>query len=219
MLSIITDGAMATPTKTTDKSETPKSAPEVVSADLTPIVARNLKRLRAQRDLSLEKLAQKSGVSRAMLGQVELGQSTPTINVVWKIASALSVPFSALLSDETPAAAKVLRREKSKLLTSLDGSFSSRALFPYGGTRSVEFYELRLTAGGREDADAHAPGTTENIVVVSGQLEIEIGNDTHKLNAGDAIVFEADKPHVYKNPGKTETLMYLVMSYAIEIAG
>src|SRR5215475_11842708 len=69
------------------------------SADLAPIVGKNLKRLRSKRGLSLEKLAQASGVSRAMLGQVELGQSAPTINVLWKIARALGVPFSALISS------------------------------------------------------------------------------------------------------------------------
>src|SRR5882672_10095488 len=66
-------------------------------ADLTPIVGANLRRLRVKRGLSLERLAKQSGVSRAMLGQVELGQSTPTINVLWKISLALDVPFSALL--------------------------------------------------------------------------------------------------------------------------
>ena len=68
------------------------------TTDLTPILGANLRRLRIRRGLSLERLARASGVSRAMLGQIELGQSTPTINVVWKIARSLSVPFSALIS-------------------------------------------------------------------------------------------------------------------------
>src|SRR5262249_45458130 len=57
--------------------------------DLTPVVGANLRRLRVKRGLSLERLAKSSGVSRAMLGQIELGQSTPTINVLWKVARAL----------------------------------------------------------------------------------------------------------------------------------
>src|SRR4051812_32114751 len=68
------------------------------AADLAPVVGKNLRRLRTQRGLSLERLAKASGVSRAMLGQVELGQSAPTINVLWKIARALALPFSALIS-------------------------------------------------------------------------------------------------------------------------
>src|SRR5438552_16590882 len=67
------------------------------TADLAPVVGANLRRLRMRRGLSLEKLAQKSGVSRAMLGQIELGQSAPTINVLWKIARALDVTFATLI--------------------------------------------------------------------------------------------------------------------------
>jgi transcriptional regulator with XRE-family HTH domain len=170
-----------------------------------------------RRGLSLEKLAQRSGVSRAMLGQIELGQSAPTINVLWKIARALEVPFSALISARTQSGALVLRSAESKLLTSKDRSFSSRALFPFDEPRRVEFYELRLAGGSTEDADAHPPGTTENLVVTAGQIEIDVSGDTHRLETGDSILFEADTPHAYRNPGKVEAVMYLVMTYAEEI--
>jgi transcriptional regulator with XRE-family HTH domain len=186
-------------------------------ADLAPVVGSNLRRLRTRRGLSLERLAQLSGVSRAMLGQIELGQSAPTINVLWKIARALEVTFSALISSRTQSGALVLRSAESKLLTSKDRSFSSRALFPFDEPRRVEFYELRLTAGGVEQADAHPPGTSENLVVTQGQIEIDCGGETHKLDTGDSILFEADGPHAYRNPGKTDAVMYLVMTYAQEI--
>lgn len=185
--------------------------------DLAPIVGANLRRLRTRRGLSLERLAQISGVSRAMLGQIELGQSAPTINVLWKIARALEVTFSALISARTQSGALVLRAQDSKILTSKDRSFSSRALFPFDEPRRVEFYELRLAAGAVEDADAHPPGTTENLVVTTGIVEIDVGGDTHHLEAGDSILFEADTPHAYRNPGKAEAVMFLVMTYAEEI--
>lgn len=187
------------------------------ATDLAPVVGANLRRLRTRRGLSLERLAQISGVSRAMLGQIELGQSAPTINVLWKIARALEVTFSALISARTQSGALVLRSADSKLLTSKDRSFSSRALFPFDEPRRVEFYELRLAGGSVEDADAHPPGTTENLVVTAGTIEIDVAGDTHRLEAGDSILFEADTPHAYRNPGKVESVMYLVMTYAEEI--
>lgn len=187
------------------------------STDLAPVVGSNLRRLRTRRGLSLERLAQISGVSRAMLGQIELGQSAPTINVLWKIARALEVTFSALISARTQSGALVLRSSESKLLTSKDRSFSSRALFPFDEPRRVEFYELRLAGGSVEEADAHPPGTTENLVLTAGALEIDVAGDTHRLEAGDSILFEADTPHAYRNPGKVEAVMYLVMTYAEEI--
>jgi len=182
------------------------------SDDLTPIVGANLKRLRTQRGLSFERLAQASGVSRAMLGQIELGQSTPTINVVAKIARALELPFAALISDATTAKVSVLPKEKSKVLASSDDTFRSRALFPFDEPRKVEFYELRLAAKSSEVAGAHPAGTIENLVVTSGMVEMIVDGAPHKLRSGDSILFEADVPHEYKNVGSGEAVMYLVMT-------
>lgn len=190
---------------------------EVASAeasDLTPVVGANLRRLRASRGLSLERLARASGVSRAMLGQIELGQSTPTINVLWKIARALAVPFSALITNRSAGRTTVMAAARAKVLTSHDGAFSSRALFPFDAPRTVEFYELRLAPHAVEQADAHPPGTTENLVVTRGELEMTVGAERHALGTGDAILFEADVPHLYRNVGAAELVMYLVMTYA-----
>ena len=205
------------PEATPAPTATATNAPPAESADLAPVVGVNLRRLRTRRGLSLERLAHISGVSRAMLGQIELGQSAPTINVLWKIARSLEVTFSALISARTQSGALVMRAAESKILTSKDRSFSSRALFPFDEPRRVEFYELRLAAGSTEDADAHPPGTTENLVITSGTLELDVAGDTHKLEAGDSILFEADTPHAYRNVGRTEVVMYLVMTYAEEI--
>ncbi|HVH47174.1 MAG TPA: helix-turn-helix domain-containing protein [Labilithrix sp.] len=187
-------------------------------SDLAPVVGANLRRLRMRRGLSLEKLSQRSGVSRAMLGQIELGQSAPTINVLWKIARALEVTFATLIQAREAGGTTVLRKASAKILSSHGGAFSSRALFPFDGPRRAEFYELQLAAGATEAADAHAPGTVENLVVVEGQLEIVIdrtaGAETHRLETGDAVVFEADVPHSYVNVGAKNCVMYLVMTYA-----
>jgi transcriptional regulator with XRE-family HTH domain len=187
--------------------------PEAAS-DLTPMVGSNLRRFRADQGLTLEKLATLSGVSRAMLSQIELEQSTPTINVLWKISRALGVPFSALISQPTTSSVTVLQASRARILLSQDGKFSSRALFPFDRARLVEFYELKLAPQSAEHAEAHAPGTSENLVVAAGSLEMTVGDERHQLTTGDSIVFQADVPHVYRNPGKTETVMYLVMTYA-----
>jgi transcriptional regulator with XRE-family HTH domain len=182
--------------------------------DLTPVVGPNLRRLRVKRGLSLERLARASGVSRAMLGQIELGQSIPTINLLWKISRGLEVPFSALVTAATARAATVLRSKGAKLLTSADGSFTSRALSPFNGPRSIEFYELRLAPRSIEQAEAHAPGTTENLVVSQGAVHVGVGKSRHELKLGDSITFDADVAHSYENPNDEEAVMYLVMTYA-----
>jgi transcriptional regulator with XRE-family HTH domain len=193
------------------------AAPGKAPDDLAPTVGVNLRRLRSKRGLSLERLAQRSGVSRAMLSQIELGQSAPTINSLWKIARALDVTFSALIAlrDESPP--RVLRPEGSKLLTNREGTFTSRALFPFDEARRTEFYELRLRAGGREEAEPHPPGTLENLVVTAGAVEIGVEAASYHLRTGDAILFAADVRHHYVNTGLVDAVMYLVMTYAEEV--
>jgi transcriptional regulator with XRE-family HTH domain len=192
-----------------------RTAPAV--DDSAPAVGANLRRLRVKRGLSLERLARHSGVSRAMLSQIELGQSAPTITTLWKIARSLGVTFSALISRGDEGAPRLLRPEEAKLLTNQDGSFTSRALFPFGEPRRTEFYELRLKARGAEDASPHPPGTTENLIVTTGAVQIRVGATTYDLRAGDAILFVADVPHQYRNVGPGEVVMYLVMTYAQDI--
>jgi transcriptional regulator with XRE-family HTH domain len=183
------------------------------ASDLTPVVGMNLKRFRSERGLSLERLSKASGVSRAMLGQIELGQSTPTINVLWKVARALGVPFSALISQSNAPATTVMEASRARILRSRDGGFSSRALFPTDRPRNVEFYELRLAPHALEEADPHPPGTSENLVVTAGTVEIAANGEKRLLQAGDAILFDADTPHSYRNTAGVDAVMYLVMTY------
>lgn len=182
--------------------------------DLPLVLGRNLRRLRTRQGHSLERLAKLSSVSRAMLSQIETGKSAPTINLLWKISTALGVPFATLLDSQKVHGTVVLRRAEAKILASRDGKFASRALFPFDGERRVEFYELRLAARHVEHADAHAPGTVENLVVVRGTLEVRQGREPPVvLTEGDAIVFEADVAHSYRNLSDEETIGYLVMTY------
>lgn len=182
--------------------------------NLTGVVAENVKRLRSDLDLSLDKLANLSGVSKAMLSQIEQARSAPSINVLWKIARALDVPFAALISKRTDAQLQVIRKADSKVLSSQKGNFISKALFPLDEPRRVEFYELNFKPGCIEKAVGHPPGTAENIAISEGELEIEVAGQKTLLTEGDAIYFVADIAHVYRNTGSKECRAFLVMTYA-----
>jgi transcriptional regulator with XRE-family HTH domain len=197
---------------------TPKdemSGLEAEAQELKRRVGENVERLRKSRGFSMERLATLSGVSRAMLGQVESGESMPTIGLLWKISRGLDVRYADLLGDERVGDIVLLPAKESKVLRSGDGDFESRALFPFDTRRRAEFYELRLRAGHVERADPHAEGTYENLVVHSGRLRLTIGDaQPVEVKMGDAIYFRADVPHTYENPGTRDALMYLVMTYA-----
>lgn len=191
---------------------------DVETQELKRRVGENIERIRKQKGLSLERLATLSGVSRTMLSQIEGGDSAPTIALLWKVSRGLEVRFADLLGDEATDNVRLLPAAASKVLSSGDGGFQSRALFPFDNRRKAEFYELRLQGGYVEQADPHAPGTYENLVVHSGKLLLTVGDAAPlELTAGDAVYFRADVPHVYKNPSKHDTVMYLVMTYAEQV--
>ena len=197
--------------KTSDDEE------QVAEPQLDALVSANLKQERNARGLSLDDLAREAGVSRTLLGQIEIGTTTPSIGIVWKIAQALGVPFSRLLSTgpNTPRVGTTLtHRDKAKKLLGADGRFSSRALYPLGDGHAAEFYELWLAPHSNHDADAHRPGTRENLIVTAGKLELRIGTETVHLNKGDGVNFSADQTHSYINRSSEDCWMYLVMNYA-----
>src|SRR5690606_12658584 len=100
---------------------------------------------------------------------------------LWKIARALDVTFATLIQAREAGGTTLLKKAQAKVLSSHGGHFSSRALFPFDGPRRAELYELRLAGGAKEHADAHAPGTLENLVVAEGALDLVVGKETHRL--------------------------------------
>ncbi len=201
----------STPTRERHTGARPASTPP--GEQLPPIVGLNLRRLRSKRGLSLERLSQRAGVSRAMLSQIELGRSVPTINLLWKISRALGVTFATFLSEQPARLPVVLSARTGKLLTNREGTFTSRALFPLDGPRRSEFYELRLSPGVEEHGRPHPPDTCENVVVASGSIEIGVEQTVYTLATGDALLYPADQPHFYRNAGSVETVLYLVVTH------
>lgn len=181
---------------------------------LTERVASRVRDLRSRREWSLEQLAKASSVSRTMLWQIEQGKSAPTVKVLARISDALNVSLAALLESHERPGAYVLRRGQAKVLRESDGRIESRALFPFVGVHGVEFYEFRLQRGAVESSEAHAPGTRENLILVEGAAEVTVGETRYALEPGDALYFNADLPHEYRNTGIGPALIYLVVSHA-----
>jgi transcriptional regulator with XRE-family HTH domain len=184
-----------------------------VPAKLSIIVGENLRQLRRKSRLSLEQLAQISGVSRAMLGQIETGKSAPTINLLGRIAEALKVSVSSLISNPGVSGTVIVPRDRATVVTSSEGGFISRALFPWGDPQSIEIYEVTVFPHHRESFVAQTSGTKKSLVIVSGDLEITVGEDSPAhLSDGDAILFNADTSHHFHNSGDREAKAFLVVT-------
>jgi transcriptional regulator with XRE-family HTH domain len=191
--------------------ETPGGARTAEPFDsLERLVGINLARLRAERQLSLDALARVSGVSRAMLAQIESSRSVPSIKVLCKVAAALKVSVAAFLRRHATNGFEHLPADLSKRTVSANGCFSARPLFPDDEPTAAEFHELRIAALHTEPGTIRPPGTKVNLVVSDGTLEVSVHDRRQLLATGDAIVFDADQPHSLRNPGDTEARAFRV---------
>jgi len=182
--------------------------------EITDLVAQNLKRMREEKKLSLEKLADLTGVSKSMLRQIERGDSSPTIATVWKIANGLKVSFTSLLNapqcDPT-----VIRRSEIHPLVEDNGKYRLYPCFPIEDGRRFEVYAIEIEQGGHLSAEAHPEGTQEFLTVFLGELTVRVGEQEYRVGKDDAIRFRADRPHAYHNSGSGLVKVSLVIHYSI----
>jgi transcriptional regulator with XRE-family HTH domain len=190
-------------------------SPDTVVRDVPAIVGANLRRLRKAQGHSLERLAELSGVSRAMLGQIETGKSVPTVSLLWKVADALGVPVASLIETDAAPAVVVLVRDQGEVVARSGGKFIRRPLFHAGRPHGSEFYEVRIAAHHRESPDVHPHGTKQSLVVALGTVTVFIADEAPiKLGEGDAVLFDASAVHSVENTSGEEALIYVVLTHA-----
>ena len=169
---------------------------------------------RRRRKFSLEQVAERSGVSRAMLSAVERGRKVPSILIMDRIATALDSSIARLLDEEQSH--RVIVRRKARQNVARDPSgWERRILSPV--LPEVEFEFMRTTIGPGVDAgifDPHAPGSREYVAVEHGRLRITVNNRTIDLKTGDSIYYDGDCRHGFANPGTEPCVYYLAMDVA-----
>ena len=179
-------------------------------------------RLRAERErrgLSAEVLAARSRVSRSMLYEIERGRKAPTVLVLDRIATALGTSMARLLDDERGGRVVLLPREEQSVARAAAG-WERRIVSP--ALPGIEFEFMRTTLGPGVDAgafDPHAPGSREYVAVESGDLELTIDGQPYQLRAGDAIYYEGDCQHGFRNRQASPCVYYLVMDLPARSGG
>lgn len=201
----------AEPDESGDGSES--RASEQTVRDVPAIVGSNLRRLRKAQGFSLERLAELSGVSRAMLGQIETAKSVPTVSLLWRVADALGVPVATLVATEREPAVVVLHRDQASVLVGSEGRYVSRSLSAPNRARSTGFFELAFAPGHREEFPPAELGTSHNVVVAQGHLTVIVGEEAPvALSEGDAIQFAASTTYVVENTSASRSIAYLVVT-------
>ncbi|MGM7637174.1 helix-turn-helix domain-containing protein [Bacillus sp. Hm123] len=178
------------------------------------ILAKNLKAIREREKLSLEKVSQLSGVSKTMIGQIERGESSPTLTTIWKIANGLKVSFTSLINNPQPDTTVILKDE-IQVLSEDNGRYRVYSYFPFQEDRRFEIYSVEIEKGGIVRSDSHKEGTEEFITVFDGEVTVDVNECKYKLKSGDSIRFKADRPHTYYNSGETLARLSMTIYYPL----
>jgi transcriptional regulator with XRE-family HTH domain len=177
-------------------------------------LSRQLKALRKAKGLTLDQLAKSSGVSKAMLSQIEQSKVNPTVAIMLKIADALQFSLADLI--EKPKRKSFLRNipaDDKHYTYQASKSCVIRTLSPLRLEKNIEFYWITLEGGCKLASEPHYPGTEEFLHLARGKLAVTSDQESTALNKGDSIHYRADVPHVLKNTGKSRVEAYLVVWY------
>ena len=175
-------------------------------------IGEKLKSIRMARTLSLDDTAALTGVSKPMLGQIERGQSVPTVTTLWKIATGLKTPLSAFL-EEPQTEYAVTGPDEANVVLGDGGKMRAYPLFTYDPVRSVETFYIEFDPECRHSSDKHDEGVEEHIFVLRGTLRLVLGDRPVEVSERQAVRFRADIPHAYQNATGDRCEVYNTIFY------
>jgi len=157
--------------------------------------------LRAERGLTLQELADESGVSVSMLSSVERGAKAPTVVVLDRVAHGLGVRLAALVTEPEDERI-VIRRAAEQDVADEPGGWRRTILTPVVPGVNFEWVSVTLPVGCDPGSyTGYAPGSHEFVVVTAGTLVMTIDGERYLLEEGDSVYLAADVDHGYANAG------------------
>ncbi|MBT3273610.1 MAG: helix-turn-helix transcriptional regulator [Spirochaetales bacterium] len=180
-----------------------------------PLIGQNIQRIRKEQGLTLDVLSEKSGVSKAMLSQIESEKVNPTVATVWKISQGLNVEINGLLAGggEAGRSFRVTRRKEITALETDEAGLHMKVLSPVSLVEDLEMYLLTFEKGGSLDSAPHFPRTKEYVTVIDGTVRIRAGENTTELNAGDFATYHCDIEHSMENLSDGPATVHLVVRF------
>ena len=164
--------------------------------DIQTNLAANVRRLREERGLSQQRMAQLSSIPRATWASLESGSANPTLGVLSGAAAALQVSIEELIGAPRTAArlfhGAEIRERKRRGAT-------LRALLPET-IPGLDISRMSLEPGAQMVGVPHTPGTREYLSCERGHVVLVASGERWELQAGDVLVFRGDQKHTYSNP-------------------
>jgi transcriptional regulator with XRE-family HTH domain len=180
-----------------------------------PMIGKNIQKLRSTRNLTLNVLSERSGVSKAMLSQIESNKVNPTVATVWKIARGLGVDLHDLLdpTDRPKRKFSVNRSEAIQELNTDEHGVTIQVFSPLEMAGDLEIYILKFEPHTALTSEPHAPHTEEFLTVTKGTITVTAGENATKLHKGDFLAYHADIAHTIANEEASHAVVHMVVRY------
>jgi transcriptional regulator with XRE-family HTH domain len=175
-------------------------------------VGGSLKKLRKDKRLSLEELSELSGVSKLTLGNIERGETNPTLGLLWKISKSLSIPLLSLFASESNV--KVSRAGQGLRIAGDQKSWTIEPVFQ-NASNEIELCRAYLQPHSSYFPEKHHQNTTEIATVMSGTITIHVNEESHTLHPYDSISFSADGTHSYVNDSDDVVVLHIILKYKL----
>jgi len=180
----------------------PKGAPTVGTDDAVDArLGETVRLLRQRAGLSIQDVANKTGLSNGMISQLERARAMPSIRTLRLLSIALDVPISYFFETSDPSDVQryIVRKNNRRLLRLTASGVVKEALTPEGKGQ-MELYELTLNPGASSGTDFLQHIGEKAGYVLSGSLRLWLDNQAHVLEAGDSFRFPSVVPHMFDNP-------------------
>ncbi|MEM7115852.1 MAG: XRE family transcriptional regulator [Chloroflexota bacterium] len=179
----------------------------------TSNIGSRLRQRRNELGWSLDRAAANTGVSKAMLGQIERGESSPTVGTLWKIVSGFKVSFSSLLEEGQDAARTAMFSADKRNLIADDDGIAAYTLIPFDPLMNFELMVVSLAANSTHVSTPHARGVVEHVIPLTAPVEIWVGGEWVNVAVDQVFRFSADQPHSYRNPNNEQVTFHNLIRY------
>ena len=173
--------------------------------EMSQHLAARLKGLRSERGWSLDAAARETGVSKAMLGQIERNESSPTVATLWKIATGLNVPFSTFISPPESDGTLTFDPQQQAMVVT--------PLFPWDPQLCFDHFSIQLAPGALSESTPHETGVIEHVVVINGLLDMCIEGQWRTMKSGEGVRFAGDRAHSYRNSSEQTVHFHSLIHY------
>ena len=177
-----------------------------------PPIGKNIQAKRKEKKMSLDTLAKRSGVSKSMISQIEQEKTNPTIVTAWKIARALSLSVPELLENKEGSLIEITRYNDAPVTPTNDGLGTLKVNSPLNTPDNTELYTLTLAPGGVNESGGHGQGAEEYLLILKGQIVLQVGEHIETLGEGDTAYYNADTTHIASNNGEVDAVMLIVVN-------